>query len=114
MLSSSGMIGAGFIDAATAYVNEHVAEESRRKEILSDVTAMESELKNYSGDLQDSAEKMLDLNEDHNSSRESFENILNQLNRSRAATQEKLLDKRFDVREKLTQEEWSEAFKASR
>ena len=109
--SVADLPGQAFINNITSFAKENISERGRKKEILSFVDDMEDVLENFSEQLRDSGNRMIKLNRDHSSTRHAFEKVLDDLNESRMSTQEKILEIRFKMKDRMTREEWQMAFK---
>lgn len=111
LFSSAGDLpGHGFIHTINAFVKENIAEADRKKAISSDVDEIENALETFSDELKRAGKQMVKLNSDHGSGREAFEGVLNGLNQQRMDAQNKILDLRFKIRERMTRQEWQAAF----
>ena len=109
--SVASLPGQAFIDNMSSFTKESISEPDRKKKILSFVDDMENALEDFSEQLKDSGKHMVKLNRDHSSTRQAFEEVLDKLNESRISTQEKILDLRFKMKDRMTREEWEMAFK---
>lgn len=108
--SAADLPGQGFVDTLNAYIEQRINEPDRRKAISSDVENIEEALEDFSKKLQSAGKRMVKINKDHGSSRAAFEQILDELNRERASTQQKALNLRFSIKKQMTREEWQGAF----
>ena len=108
--SVTSMPGQAFVDNISSFAKQNISERDRKKEILSLVDDMEGALEDFSEQLKDSGKRMVKLNRDHSSTRQVFEEVLDELNEGRISTQEKILDLRFKMKDRMTREEWQMAF----
>jgi len=99
-----------FIEKVSDLIRETVSEPHRSEEILSLVNDMEKELKDFNKQLKKSSKTLAKLNRNHNSRREDLENVLDELNDRRINSQEKLLEIRFEMKERMSREEWQAVF----
>ncbi|UCG12729.1 MAG: hypothetical protein JSU72_20015 [Deltaproteobacteria bacterium] len=102
--------GKEFIDTLGGLVKESISEPERQKEIKWLVDDMEKELKDFNKQLKKSSKTLAKLNRNHNSRREDLENVLDELNGRRINSQEKLLEIRFKMKERMSREEWQAVF----
>lgn len=102
--------GKEVIDTLGDLVKESISEPERQKEIKSLVDDMEKELKDFNKQLKKSSKTLAKLNRNHNSRREDLENVLDELNGRRVNSQEKLLEIRFEMKERMSREEWQAVF----
>ena len=109
-LYSSDLPGMEFIEKVSDLIRETVSEPQRSEEILSLVDDMEKELKDFNKQLKKSSKTLTKLNRNHNSRREDLENVLDELNDRRINSQEKLLEIRFEMKERMSREEWRAVF----
>jgi hypothetical protein len=110
-LSVADLPGQAFVDNIRSFAKQNISERDRKKEILSLVDDMEDALEDFSEQLKDSGKSMVKLNRDRSSTRQGFKEVLDDLNESRMSTQEKILDLRFKMKDRMTREEWQTAFK---
>jgi predicted nucleic acid-binding Zn-ribbon protein len=111
LFSSAGDLpGQGFIDTINAFVKQGITEPDRKKAVSADVADMEEALEDFSKRLKSAGKLMVKLNKDYGSSREALESVLDELNRERAGTQQKILELRFSIRDQMSREEWQRAF----
>jgi len=109
--SVADLPGQAFIDSISSFAKENISERARKKEILSFVDNMEDALEDFSEQLKDSGKSMVKLNRDQSSTRQAFEEALDELNESRISAQKKILDLRFKMKDRMTREEWLATFK---
>jgi uncharacterized protein YdgA (DUF945 family) len=100
-----------FIDQQNASVEDVIKERDRRKEILSFVDEMETELKRFSEQQEQLSGAILKLNRDYGATRSNFEKTLDDMNDNRAMTQQTILEARFKMKSKMSREEWEVIFK---
>jgi predicted nucleic acid-binding Zn-ribbon protein len=110
---SGDLPGKEFIDTLDDLVKESISEPERRNEIKSLVSDMEKELKGFSNQLKNSSKEIAELNRDHSSTREDFEEVLDALNAGRISSQEKILEIRFKMKKRMSRAEWQTVFGGS-
>ncbi|MGD9189639.1 MAG: hypothetical protein PVI89_15575 [Desulfobacteraceae bacterium] len=108
--SAADLPGQGFVDLLNAFIEQSITQPDRRKAISGDADDIEKALEHFSKKLKKAAKRMVKANEDHDSNRAAFENILEELNGERADTQQKILELRFSIRDQMSRKEWQEAF----
>ena len=108
--STADLPGQGFVDLLNTFIEQRITEPNRRKAISSDADDIEKALAHFSKKLKKAAKRMVKTNEDHDSNRAAFENILDELNGERADTQQKILELRFSISDQMSREEWQKAF----
>jgi len=111
LFSSAGDLpGQGFIDTIDAFVKAGISEPARQKAISANVEEIEDALEDFSDQLKGAGKQMIKLNNDHGSTREAFEHVLDGLNQQRSETQQNILEQRFKIKDRMTREEWRTAF----
>lgn len=108
--SVADLPGQGFVDQLNAFIKPGITEPDRREAISGDAEDIEKALEHFADQLKRGAKQMVITNEDHDSHRAAFENILDELNGERADTQQKILELRFSIRDQMSPKEWQKAF----
>ncbi|HID28823.1 MAG TPA: hypothetical protein EYP19_02325 [Desulfobacterales bacterium] len=109
-LYSSDLPGMEFIERVSNLIKETVTEPQRSEELLSLVDDMKKEFKDFNNQLKKAGKTLSKLNRNHNSRREDLEDVLDKLNGSRVDSQAKLLEIRFQMKERMSREEWQTVF----
>lgn len=109
-LFSADMTGREFIESLEKQIKIAISEKEHKKELTTLVDAMEREMKTFHKKLNMSGKELSKLNKNYTSTREDFENVLNELNETRMVTQQNVLKIRFKLKESMTKEEWKMVF----
>jgi hypothetical protein len=109
-----GVLGGGEqafdFDALKPAIKENVADTKVRKEILSLIDEAKKEIKVYTKGFNKSAKEIAKINAKDDVTQEEFLSIFEREDNHRAGMQEKLIDLRFKMRERMTPEEWKAVF----
>jgi predicted nucleic acid-binding Zn-ribbon protein len=108
--SAADLPGQGFVDRLNAFIEQSVTQPDRRKTLSSDVDDIETALEHFSKQLKKAAKRLIKTNEDHDTNRAAFETILDELSQERSDTQQKILELRFSIRDRISRKEWQKAF----
>jgi len=100
--------GDGVFVRASEYI-EKMEDKSRKEQLMQDVNKAKSIYKSFQTEYVTTM-KALYMKEDASWTKELVQKTLDSLNEKRYISRRKLLDIRFEMKDKLTQKEWQEAF----
>ena len=92
------------------YVEREIPDKQRRKDVLELIDTMERVGKGIDKRAAEMREDAFKLARRRDAGRADFETLLAPVHERYARDREQLLDLRFQLRDKLTREEWSKAF----
>ena len=91
-------------------VESTVSEPARADAALGHVAELKKTVKGFEGRFGKSAKDLSKLYKDHSAGSKAMLSVIEDLNADWAAAQERAIDLRFELKESLTQEEWSALF----
>lgn len=114
MMSGGGASGPMlYMDAAAENIETHVLDEARRDEALEVVDAMLDRSKDHLKTLDGMREQLGDLLSNHAVTAEELDGLWNNYFELDAQYSSDIIDKRFELKNSLTREEWSATFSSA-
>lgn len=95
-------------------VRDVVVDRERADEVLSSIRAFDTARSNYYDALEVAIEDLIDLNREHQATRTQYRALLDNADALRDVARAQFIASVFDVREKVSEEEWSALLQAVR
>ena len=108
---SGGMMS--FEKTFESFLKDAVKEKARYEQIIDLTKQMDEDVEQFQNEVKDVwAEELKQLVVDYDASEGQFHSFVEKADRSRAAMQKEILDKRFAVVKLMTEDEWNEMYQA--
>lgn len=91
-------------------IEKHVVSEDRQDQLVEMVKAEQKKADEFNKQATKASKKLLKINKDPSSSEADFHVIIDATEKSLLQIQDGYIDLRFDLKEKMTQEEWAAVF----
>jgi hypothetical protein len=100
--------GAGFsFGVFKDAIKEQIKDKERRKELVAEIDRADAVLKTYRKELKSFSKNLVETNARHDATRGEFDAIAARADVRRIQMTRELLDARFALRDKMTEDEWN-------
>jgi hypothetical protein len=107
LLFSGGVNEIFFIDKLEKGVKEYVIDKDRQKDILVDLKTTKKQIEDFNKDRKSQFKKFKELYKDHSTNDEDLQSFFDQLQAERLMFQDKIVDYRLSIFNKITDDEWN-------
>ena len=98
---------AAFLARVRPRIKREVADPARAEDAKQTLAELKTEIKRFEKAFAKSGKELSKLYKDHGAEGEEIQTVLDELNASWEASQRQAIDLRFELKESLTAEEWS-------